>query len=383
MTSSTLFCESCGRLLFPGAALRVIERRTGRWSAICRPFVRPSCVRQTPSVRWRGSSCSTATQRSRLTRPRKDQGSSMTLIGVNRSRTPQPIRIEQFEPLGRYGGFDYFRGSGGKIYGAFDGRSDSTDAWSLADDEILISEPKFIEDDGRKLEMGLSYRRAFPIPADTFAALVESNKAPHAAKDNANRVLPVDGLDRFPLLDARSDYIVAQPATAMSSAAVFIDGDPPPADDPIRRGYVAGRGRARGREAIMQRIAETGAKVGISSTGAVTVEAPGGRLMQDVRDVIRAVEPIILGDRASTTTAATIRPRHGRSSSRVTPRASGTRSASSGCEAIEPRGGTRGTRGRRGAARPVPRPRATTARTSKPARTAVRSHTSVTSRLRS
>jgi hypothetical protein len=218
----------------------------------------------------------------------------MTLIGVNRTRTPQPIRVEQFEPLGRYGDAEYFRSSGGKIYGAFDGRADSTDAWSLADDEILISEPKFIEADGRKLEMGLSYRRAFPIPADTFAALVESKKVPRALKENAKPLIVVDALDGFSLFGPRPDRGIQMPPSSMAWSSLLVEGDPPADDDPIRRGYVPGRPAARGHDAIVERIAERGVVLVTSRTGAVTYLTRGGDLLEPDRLAITRAMPVVL-----------------------------------------------------------------------------------------
>jgi hypothetical protein len=49
MSSTTLFCAGCGRLVVPGAALRVISR-DGRWFPIHRPFVDGGCLRAAGSV---------------------------------------------------------------------------------------------------------------------------------------------------------------------------------------------------------------------------------------------------------------------------------------------------------------------------------------------
>jgi hypothetical protein len=166
---------------------------------------------------------------------------------------------------------------------------------SLGPADIVIAYRTSEVVDGTLMEGSLR-RRATPVPKGTYQQLVDRDRTAQAARDNANRLLPVDYLERFPLFASRGDSVIPMPAPAVLSRVFVVEGDPPSDDDPIRRGYVAGRGRARGRDAIMQRLAETGAKVGISASGAVTVEAPGRHLTQDIRDAIRAVEPIILTD---------------------------------------------------------------------------------------
>jgi hypothetical protein len=243
------------------------------------------------------------------------------------------IQEKDVKPLGSVRGDEYVAVKGrDHEYIVGERVSDPRDV-SLGPADIVIAYRTSEVVDGTFMEGSLR-RRAMPVPKGTYQQLVDRDRTAQAARDNVNRLLPVDYLDRFPLFAARNDSVIPMPATAISSRVFVVEGDPPSDDDPIRRGYVPGRGAARGREAIMQRLAETGAKVGISRTGAVTVEAPGRRLIQDIRDAIRAVEPIILGDPCEYDHGADEPPEAWTLLEPGNPRASDTRSASSGYDPV-------------------------------------------------